>query len=127
MRITLRMRLLAPTGVLSAVVTFTVATNGALARTPYDGPWNVSITTLRGACNSGVGFGVEIRDGVVYGYGSFVVGGRVARNGAVVVRIGQGGSSASGTGHLSASSGGGTWRGAGSRGVCSGRWSASRK
>ncbi len=99
----------------------------ATAATPYDGPWNVTITTQRGECDSGVGFGVDIRDGVVHGYGGFNVNGRVSRNGAVVVQISAGGSSASGSGRLSGSSGRGTWRGSGSRGACAGSWSAGRR
>jgi hypothetical protein len=34
---------------------------------------------------------------------------------------------ADGSGRLSASAGGGAWHGVGSRGVCAGRWSASRR
>ena len=118
---------LIPAYAILAAAALPLAANDAVARTPYDGPWNVAITTLSGACDSGLGFGVQIQDGTVRGYGGFDVSGRVARNGAVVVRISSGGSSAAGSGRLSASAGGGTWRGVGSRGACSGRWSASRK
>jgi len=103
------------------------AADAAHARTSFDGPWNVQIMTQRGECDSGLGFGVDIRDGVVNGYGGFDVSGRVAHNGAVEVRISSGGSSASGSGRLAASSGHGSWRGNGSRGACSGSWSASRR
>ena len=99
----------------------------AQARTPFDGGWTVLIITQRGTCDSGSSFGLEIRDGAVYGYGSLDVRGRVARNGAVQVRVASGDQRANGSGRLSASSGGGTWQGVGSRGVCSGRWSASRR
>jgi hypothetical protein len=122
-----RRRSLVPARALLAALTLAGAGDGAFARTPYDGPWNVSITTLRGACNSGVGFGVEIRDGIVYGYGGFDVRGRVSRNGVITVVVSQGDSSASGSGHLSGGSGVGTWRGTGSRRVCSGRWFARRR
>jgi ATP-dependent DNA ligase len=40
---------------------------------------------------------------------------------------GAGGSYASGSGHLSTSSGGGSWHGVGSRGACSGTWVAGRR
>ena len=115
--------------VLAAVVAIVAATaaDTAYARTSFDGPWNVQITTQRGACDSGSSFGVQIRDGAVFGYGGFDVRGRVAGNGAVQVRVSSGDQSASGSGRLSATSGGGTWRGAGSRGTCSGRWFASRR
>jgi hypothetical protein len=115
--------------VLTAVVAIAAATaaDAAYARTSFDGPWNVQIMTQRGACDSGSSFGVQIRDGAVFGYGGFDVRGRVAGNGAVQVRVSSGDQSASGSGRLSATSGGGTWRGVGSRGTCSGRWFASRR
>jgi hypothetical protein len=103
------------------------AAGTASAGTPYDGPWNVTITTQRGECDSGLGFGVDIRDGVVHGYGGVAVSGRVSRSGAVSVRISSGGSNAAGTGRLSASSGRGVWRGNGSRGACTGSWVAARR
>jgi hypothetical protein len=101
--------------------------DNASAGTPYDGPWNVTIMTQRGACDSGVSFGVDIRDGVVRGSGGFNVSGRVARSGAVSVRISSGDSNAAGTGRLSGNSGRGAWRGNGSRGACSGSWAAARR
>ena len=115
--------------VLTAVVAIAAATaaDAAYARTSFDGPWNVQIMTQRGACDSGSSFGVQIRDGAVFGYGGVDVRGRVAGNGAVQVRVSSGDQSASGSGRLSATSGGGTWRGVGSRGTCSGRWFASRR
>ena len=32
----------------------------------FDGAWSVQIVTARGTCSSGVGFGVEVRGGVVH-------------------------------------------------------------
>jgi hypothetical protein len=115
--------------VLAAVVAIAGATAAgpAQARTSYDGPWTVLIMTQHGACDSGVSFAVDIRDGAVHGYGGFDVRGHVAGSGAVVVRVSAGDQSASGSGRLAGFSGGGTWRGAGSRGTCSGRWAASRR
>ena len=72
-------------------------------------------------------FGVEIRDGIVSGSGGIPVSGRVARNGSVSVGVASRNRNANGSGRLSASSGGGAWRGVGSQGACSGRWSASRR
>ena len=114
---------------LTAVATLSlVAADGsALAATPYDGPWHVTITTVRGTCGSGVGFGLQIRDGRVYGYSSDVnVSGRVSRSGAVQVSLSSGQQQASGSGRLRGSSGYGSWRGVGTQGSCSGYWSASR-
>jgi hypothetical protein len=83
--------------------------------------------TLRGECDSGSSFGVEIRDGSVHGYGGFDVRGHVAPSGAVQVRVSSGSASADGSGRLYGSSGGGTWHGRGSRGACYGQWTASRR
>ena len=97
------------------------------AATPYDGPWHVTITTVRGTCSSGVGFGLRIRDGLVYGYSSDVnVNGRVSRRGAVQVSLSSGQQHAGGRGRLRGSSGDGSWQGVGTQGSCSGYWSASR-
>jgi hypothetical protein len=103
------------------------ATDTARARTSFDGGWTVQIMTQRGACDPNSSFGVEIRDANVHGAGGVPVRGRVAGNGAVSVSVASGDQSANGSGRLSASSGGGTWHGVGSRGTCSGRWSASRR
>ena len=105
----------------------TIAAVPAQARTSFDGPWSVVIMTQSGACDSGSGFAVQIRDGAVLGYGGFDVRGHVAGNGAVQVQVSSGDQSASGSGRLSRSSGGGSWRGVGSRGVCTGHWTASRR
>jgi hypothetical protein len=52
-----------------------LAPTGAFAaRGGFDGGWSVQITTSRGTCSSGVGFGVEIRNGVVYGAGGLTFG-----------------------------------------------------
>jgi hypothetical protein len=93
----------------------------------FDGGWTVQITTTRGACSSGVGFGVEIRNGVVFASGGFDVQGTVAANGTTRVRITSGDQSASGSGRLAGNSGAGTWRGVGSQGACAGSWSAIRQ
>jgi hypothetical protein len=99
----------------------------AHARASFDGAWAVTITTQRGDCDSGSGFGVDIHDGGIYGRGGFSVSGHVAPSGAVTVQIASGSSSASGSGRLSGNSGGGIWHGVGSRGACSGHWSAGRR
>jgi hypothetical protein len=97
-----------------------------MRRKPAATIWYVIITTVRGACSSGSGFSLQIRDGAVYGDGGFNLGGRVSRSGAVRVSVSSGQQQASGSGRLRASSGGGSWRGVGSQGVCLGYWTASR-
>jgi hypothetical protein len=85
-------------GAMTAI-TFTAATGSAHASSPYDGSWYVIITTVRGACSSGSGFSLQIRDGAVYGDGGgFNLGGRVSRSGAVHVSVSSGQQQASGSG-----------------------------
>ena len=113
---------------LMAVAVATVSATGATyARTSFDGGWTVQILTQRGGCDPNSSFGVEIRDGVVYGSGGLPVRGRVSGNGAVSVSVASGDQRADGSGRLSASAGHGAWRGVGSRGVCAGHWFASRR
>ena len=112
---------------MTVAIAGAIASDAAQASSAFDGGWSVRIVTNRGACDPDSSFGVEIRDGVVYGSGGIPVHGRVAGNGAVTVSVASGQRSANGTGRLSGNSGGGTWRGVGSQGACSGRWSASRQ
>lgn len=115
------------TCVLTAVLACTVAINRTDARSAFDGPWNVSIQTVGGSCSSGLSFAVEIRDGIVLGYGDANVRGRVARSGVVRVDVSSGGQYASGSGRLTPAFGSGVWRGRGSAGSCTGRWVAQRR
>ena len=113
---------------VSTVAAAALAPTGAVAmRGAFDGNWMVQIVTSRGACSSGVGFSVEVRDGVVSAAGLLDVHGNVAANGATRVRIAAGDQSANGSGRLGVNSGSGTWQGVGSQGACSGSWSASRQ
>jgi hypothetical protein len=70
---------------------------------------------------------VKIENGAVgyAGSASFNISGSVGNNGAVTVTVSRGSQSATGTGRMSATDGGGTWT-AGS-GECSGTWSAERR
>jgi hypothetical protein len=114
--------------VFGAVIATTLAAAGvsALAANPYDGTWHVNITTTTETCGSGVGFNLQVRNGIVYGYGDFRVSGRVTPRGGTRVVIKSGQSQATGSGRLRGSSGGGSWRGTGSQGLCSGYWNTNR-
>jgi hypothetical protein len=113
---------------ISTLAAVSLAPTGASAVTGgFDGAWNVQITTTRGTCSSGVGFGVEVRGGVVHAASGVNVQGSVAANGATRVSIAAGNQSASGSGRLSGNTGAGTWKGVGQQGVCSGSWTASRR
>ncbi len=94
----------------------------------FDGPWSVVVVTKQGPCDPTYRYGITISNGVVYyaGGGAVSLTGRVAPSGAVSVRVASGPQYALGTGRLSRSSGGGSWRGQGASGACSGSWAASR-
>ena len=95
---------------------------------PFDGRWSVVIQTEKGDCDAAYRYGLSIQNGnVTYaGDAAFDIRGHVAGNGAVHVRVSRGASYADGHGHLSRSSGSGSWRGVGN-GSCSGRWVADRR
>jgi hypothetical protein len=101
----------------------------ASARSPFDGDWSVVIVTQQGACDAAYRYGVAINNGMVGARDSSggTVQGRVAPNGAVSVSVRSGSQSAGGSGRLGRDSGGGVWRGQGSRGACSGTWQATRQ
>ena len=83
----------------------------------------------KGHCDRGYSYDVKIANGHVSYQGAAAVNldGTVASNGAVNVSIKFGEKGANGSGHLSASNGAGTWRGAGADGSCVGRWEAVRR
>jgi hypothetical protein len=94
----------------------------------FDGPWSVVVVTRSGPCDQSYRYGVMIRGGSVsyLGGGAVSVSGRVNSAGHVSVSVSSGGQSAFGSGRLSNGRGGGTWRGQGPQGSCSGTWSASQ-
>ena len=100
----------------------------ALAATPaaassFDGSWSVSITTRSGSCESGTSVPIRINNGRVESGASMMsASGRVADSGGIVVSVSSGYKSATGSGHLAATNGSGTWHG----GPCSGTWTAQR-
>ena len=122
-RVQLRTCLCASALVLSGLA----VADPALARSPYDGAWSVTVMTRGGACEPKSRYGVQISNGVVMaGDGGAAVQGRVSPGGAVSVAVQAGGQSASGSGHLNLARGSGVWRGQGSAGACQGTWVAQR-
>ncbi len=95
---------------------------------PFDGSWSVLIVTRSGSCDPTYRYGVTITNGVIYyaGGGPVSLTGRVSSSGHVSVRVSSGPQYAIGSGRISRSRGGGSWRGQGSTGTCSGTWSATR-
>ena len=109
-----------------AVVAFAAVPSADAAS--FDGPWSVVVTTRSGPCDASYRYGVMIRGSSVsyMGGGAVSVSGRVSKSGAVTVSVTAGGQSAVGSGRLSNGRGGGTWRGQGASGGCSGTWSATQ-
>lgn len=98
----------------------------AEAATPsFDGMWSVVILTQQGLCEPSYRAPVRIIKGNMAnaGSGNFTITGSVGKNGVVTVMVSQGANSATGTGRLTAKSGGGSWSG----GPCSGTWQAEKR
>jgi hypothetical protein len=109
---------------LAAGILLTVASIAApAAAATFDGAWNVQIASSNVACPSGTSVAIGINNGQVASNNAMVTAsGRVAEAGAISVTLISGMKRATGYGHLSATSGSGTWRGA----LCSGTWTAQR-
>lgn len=97
----------------------------AAADTDYDGSWNISIVTERGACER-ASFGVQITNGIVNYQGPGSLTGNVSAGGGVRVSVLAGDKQASGSGKLSQTSGSGRWSGRAGSENCSGTWTAQR-
>jgi hypothetical protein len=112
----------------AAIAFSAFAAPSARAAAPFDGPWSVVVVTRSGPCDQSYRYGVMIRGGSVtyLGGGAVSVSGRVNSAGHVSVSVSSGGQSAFGSGRLRDGRGGGTWRGQGPQGSCSGTWSASQ-
>jgi hypothetical protein len=95
----------------------------------FDGDWSVLIQTRVGDCEPSFRYGVQIQNGEIFNAGGEQVAleGHVAKNGTVRVNVAAGDQAAFGAGRLTQTSGGGTWRGNGSRGTCAGTWAAERR
>jgi hypothetical protein len=111
-----------------ALAVVCVMASAAVARSPYDGSWSVIFYTRSGVCDAAYRSGVIIQNGVIYPEaGGINFNGRVSSNGTVRASVSAGGQYANGSGRLGHYSGGGVWRGEGSRGSCSGTWAAARR
>jgi hypothetical protein len=99
-----------------------IAAVPALAQTPYDGLWNVTIITKTGSCEATAHYPLTVSDGKISAGGA-EVSGHVGREGIVKVSIGP----AFANGQLNGNSGSGRWNGASGGVPCSGRWEASRQ
>ena len=95
----------------------------AAASAPFDGQWSVQIASSNSACTNGASVSIGISNGQVASNTTSVsASGRVADAGIISVTLSSGIKRAVGFGHLSATSGSGSWRGP----LCSGTWTAQR-
>ena len=93
------------------------------AAATFDGEWSVQIASSSVACPSGTSVSIGIANGqVASGNAMVTASGRVAEAGTISVVLVSGVKRAVGSGHLTATSGSGTWHGA----LCSGTWTAQR-
>jgi hypothetical protein len=92
----------------------------AVAQSPYDGLWQVTVVTKTGSCDAQTTASVNVADGKISGG---PVSGTVGSGGLVKVSI----NGAYANGQLSGNSGSGKWNGASAGVACSGRWEASRQ
>jgi len=106
----------------STLAAAAIASAPAMAQTPYDGLWNVTVVTKSGSCEPQTSSTLTITDGKVSAAGADVTG-SIGREGLVRVSIG----GAYANGQLSGNSGSGKWNGASAGIPCSGRWEASRQ
>ena len=98
-----------------------IATPAAAAS--FDGQWSVQIASSNAACPNGTSVSIGINNGRVESSSAMVAAsGHVADAGSINVTLTSGMKRAVGSGHLTATSGSGTWRGA----LCSGTWTAQR-
>jgi hypothetical protein len=107
----------------AALATFLAgAAAPALAQSPYDGLWQVTIVTNSGSCEPKASSTLTVTDGKISGPGANVSG-NIGREGLVKVSI----NGAYANGQLNGNSGSGKWNGASAGIPCSGRWQASRQ
>ena len=105
--------------VLAALATAAAlpALRPADAAASHDGIWSVVIITKEGICDPSYRYPIRISKGSVINAGNATVTitGKVEKNGAVVVNVAAGDKTATGTGRLAATNGGGSWSGGNAR------------
>ncbi len=108
--------------IMALAATGAATTPAALAQTPYDGLWSVTIVTKTGSCEPTASSTLSVTDGKISASGANVSG-SIGHEGLVRVSI----NGAYANGQLSGNSGSGKWNGASGGIPCSGRWEASRQ
>jgi hypothetical protein len=118
------MRYFTKTKIITRIVLLAIAHIATpAAAASFDGQWNVQIASTSSVCPSGASVAIGINNGRVESNNAMVTAsGHVADAGSIQVTLVSGIKRAVGSGHLTATSGSGTWRGA----MCSGTWTAQR-
>ena len=98
----------------------------ALARSAYDGSWDLVFVTQRGTCDPIYSFTVNVSNGIVTHPNLLRLRGYVAKSGAVRASVTVHDRYASGSGRLSGASGRGSWTGHSGQARCAGYWTAHR-
>jgi hypothetical protein len=93
----------------------------AIARSDYDGTWNVTVVTRTGSCQPTTHYPLVVADGKVSGAAD--LSGSVGVGGAVRASL----KGAFANGQLSGNAGSGRWNGASAGAPCSGRWTATKQ
>jgi hypothetical protein len=110
-------------GLFAAMFALGLPVAQASAATIFDGAWNVRITSSSETCGNGATVAIGISNGQVASSSAVVsASGRVADAGTISVTLSSGVKRAIGFGHLSGTSGSGTWRGV----MCTGSWTAEK-
>jgi hypothetical protein len=123
----LRFRSILAAAAVAAAATLPGGADAKMVRAGvYDGVWNVTFATTRGACSSGYSVPFSVTGSRVTSAGGGRVSGSINRAGGVAVQVSVGASHASGGGRLAGTSGTGSWRGVIQGDNCSGTWQATR-
>ena len=105
------------------LVLFAIPFATPAAAAGFDGEWSVQIESSNSTCGNGASVAIDISNGQVASANSGVsASGHVADAGTISVTLISGIKRAVGSGHLTATSGSGTWHAP----MCSGTWTAQR-
>jgi hypothetical protein len=109
------------TRLLTLSVMISLLAGPALAGTPYDGVWDVTVETRAGSCEHSAQYRLTVLDGKISGAAN--IAGTVAHEGMVKVTL----NGAYAFGQLDGKIGSGKWNAASAGKPCSGHWQATKE
>jgi hypothetical protein len=109
------------TRLLTLSVMISLLAGPALAGTPYDGVWDVTVETRAGSCERSAQYRLTVLDGKISGAAN--IAGTVAHEGMVKVTL----NGAYAFGQLDGKIGSGKWNAASAGKPCSGHWQATKE